>query len=108
MNYEDIKIDNNRTIRVVRDDLIKGGTKILGLIPYLKELIQLNPNIKEFVYASPAYGYAQVAITIAATSLGRSAVIFVAKRNQRHPNTLLAEKLGARIMEVPYGYLVVV
>lgn len=108
MNIQNIHLDDGRNLRVVRDDLIEGGTKIRGIIPYFKNILKKYPHITEFVYASPAYGYAQVAITVAANILNRNATIFVAKRKDKHPNTALAEELGAKIVEVPYGYLVVV
>jgi hypothetical protein len=104
---EDYKI-GGKTVHVVREDLLSGGSKVRGLIPYMKEVLKKNPNIKEFVYSSPAYGFAQVAISVAAAFLGVKAVIFVAARKEMHPNTKLAQQNGASIKEVPYGYLVVV
>ena len=66
------KIDN---IIVVRDDFLEGGTKMRFILPYLQKR-----NEKEFVYASPAFGYAQVALSACCKLLGKKAVIFTAKR----------------------------
>lgn len=88
---------------IVRDDYLPGGTKQRGLIPYL-----LNHPGNEFVYASPVYGYAQIALAISARTAGKRATVFTAKRKTPHPLTLKAYQLGAKIIQVPYGYLNVV
>lgn len=97
-----------KKINVIRDDLLNGGSKVRGLIPYMQQILKQNPSIKEFIYSSPAYGYAQVAISVASRILGVKSVIFVAKRKEMHLNTKEAQGFGALIKEVPYGYLVVV
>lgn len=83
---------------VVRDDLLPGGTKrrVLGDV--------LDGN-DEFVYASPAYGYAQVALAHTCAALGKRATVFVAKRARLHPRTAEAYRAGAKIVQVPHGYL---
>ena len=88
---------------IVRDDYLPGGTKQRGLIPYL----QKHPDT-EFVYASPAYGYAQIALAVSAQLTGKRATIFTAKRKKPHPLTLQAYELGARVLQVKHGYLNVV
>lgn len=88
-------------ILVVRDDLIEGGTK-------RRVLEELLPDTTEFVYASPAYGYAQVALGYACRNRGRSATVFTAKRKEPHARTSEAAESGARIIMVPHGYLNVV
>lgn len=85
-------------IQVVRDDLIAGGTK-RRVIP------RLLTGSNEFVYASPAYGYAQVALAHTCTELGLQATIFTAKRQQLHARTLEAKRAGAKIVMVSTGYL---
>jgi hypothetical protein len=102
------KNQKSRQICVIRDDLIQGGSKMRGLIPYLNEIIIENPEVEEFIYASPAFGYAQVAIALAAAQFDKQATIFVAERKEMHPNTLLAQQAGAKIVPIPYGYLHVV
>lgn len=86
--------------RVVRDDLLEGGTKRRIIQPMIAE----RPD-QEFVYASPAYGYAQLALAVSATALGKRATIFTAKRKDPHPLTLAAKAAGAKVVMVPYGYL---
>ena len=85
-------------VQVVRDDLIPGGTK-QRVIPGLLS------GADEFVYASPAYGYAQVALAYSCQSIGKQATIFTAKRNKLHPLTLKAKQAGAKVVFVKPGYL---
>ena len=86
---------------VVRDDLFPGGTKA-RFLPILFE------GADEVVYASPAEGGAQTALATVAAQLGKRATIFVAQRAQPHPRTLMAKRLGAKIVLVSPGYLNVV
>jgi hypothetical protein len=88
-------------ILVVRDDLFSGGTKA-RFLPILFE------NADEVVYASPAEGGAQTALAHTAAKIGKRATIFVAKRKQPHDRALEAKRVGAKIMQVPNGYLNVV
>jgi cysteine synthase len=91
-------IEQRDNLLILRDDLLPGGTK--------RRVIDcLLTNATEFVYASPAYGYAQVALAITCRELGLQSTIFTAKRNQLHPRTLEAQAAGAQIIQVPYGYL---
>lgn len=85
-------------VHVVRDDLIPGGTKRCFAD-------QLIPPGSEVVYASPVYGGAQIALAHAAAERGARATIFCAKRNTAHPRTLEAYRAGAKIVQVPHGYL---
>jgi hypothetical protein len=87
-------------VYVVRDDRFPGGTKARVLPPILDAL-----NADEFVYASPAYGYAQIALAYSCRELGKRATVFVAKRSALHPWTAKAKEAGAKIVQVPYGYL---
>lgn len=86
---------------IVRDDLLPGGTK-------RRAIHVLFDDREEYVYASPVYGYAQLALAYAARDHGKRATIFCAKRNTRHRLTLQAEQVGATIHEIPNGYLSVV
>lgn len=83
---------------VVRDDLIPGGTKV-------RAIEALMNGKQEYVYASPASGYAQIALAIGCAARGRQATIFTAKRKELHKRTAEAKRAGAKIVEVPYGYL---
>lgn len=89
-------------LRIVRDDLLHGGTKRRALDPLLRKV---NPD--EVVYAGPQEGYAQVALA-ATCKDKRLATSFVAARKERHRNVRLAAALGANIVEVRPGYLSVV
>jgi len=92
-----------RNYYVVQDDELIGGTKLRVFLP----LMEASPA-KSFAYASPAYGYAQIALAQAALLSGKEAHIFVAQRKVLHERTLLAKKQGAHIHQVPHGYLSVV
>ncbi len=85
-------------ISVVRDDLYPGGTKA-------RVLPALLGDEHEYVYASPVFGYAQIALAHVCRKAGKQAVIFCAKRAVRYRLTEEAEQLGARIVEVDPGYL---
>jgi hypothetical protein len=88
-------------ILVVRDDHQPGGTKA-------RALPALFTAAREYVYASPVQGYAQVALAYAAREAGKRATIFCAQRKTLHPRTAEAIAAGARIVPVPNGYLNVV
>jgi hypothetical protein len=94
-------VTTHNGISVVRDDLFPGGTKA-RFLPILFD------GAAEVVYASPAEGGAQTALAHVAASLGKRATIFVAKRKQPHDRALEAKRLGAKVMQVPCGYLNVV
>lgn len=98
MNFPDPIIEEHSGILVVRDDVIPGGTK-------RRVLDNLLVGADEFVYASPAFGYAQVALAYACAAQGLRATIFTAKRKQLHARTLEAREAGAKIVLVPTGYL---
>lgn len=82
----------------MRDDFLNGGTKSV-LMP---SLIKAG---KKYVYASPVFGGFQIAL---AAYCGRNATIFCAKRSVKHENTREVERLGAKVIEVPHGYMSVV
>tara|TARA_R100000808_G_C2138693_1_gene146692 strand:+ start:1062 stop:1754 length:693 start_codon:yes stop_codon:yes gene_type:complete len=93
-------IEKHGKINVVRDDFLEGGTKMRFILPFIQERKE-----KEFVYASPSFGYAQVALASCCKILNKKAVIFSPKRKEPHLLTLKAKELGATIYQVPYGYL---
>lgn len=94
-------LSDGRRVQVVRDDLIPGGTKRRVLPPLLE-------GCSEAVYASPAEGFAQVALAYAAAEMGIRASVFVAARKERHPNTVQALLAGADLYEERPGYLNVI
>jgi hypothetical protein len=95
-------IEEIEGITVVRDDFMAGGTKA-RILPLL-----MTEPAEEFVYASPVFGYAQIALAHSAKALGKRATVFCAARKTRYRLTLEAEQFGAKIVEVSPGYLSVV
>jgi hypothetical protein len=87
---------------VVRDDELEGGTKRRAL-PAL-----IDDPACEYVYASSAEGFAQLAIAHAARDCGARAAIFTAARRAPHANTRAARRAGAAVYPVRPGYLAVV
>ena len=87
-------------IRVVRDDLLDGGTKRRAFTMYVAS----RPDVKEFVYASPRQGYAQLSLAYACHDLGRKCTVTVPK-GEKTWLTIEAEKLGCNVIQVPMGYL---
>lgn len=94
-------IREHEGFHVVRDDLLPGGTKRRAI----HVLFNQNP---EYVYASPVYGYAQLALAYAAKDYGKRATIFCAQRKTLHPLTNEAREAGAVVVQVPFGYMNVV
>lgn len=93
-------IDRYGDILVVRDDLLPGGTKRRFLYRYL----QSAPHIREWVYASPRVGYAQVALGYACRDLGLKATVVLPK-GKHTPLTEEAIRIGVNVIEVPMGFL---
>lgn len=100
-NLPDPVIEERDGLLVLRDDLLPGGTKrrAIGVLLH---------GASEFVYASPAQGYAQVALAYGCADLGLKATVFVARRKSMHPSTREAKRAGAAIHEEAPGYLSVV
>jgi len=99
-----ITIETYNGLFVLRDDLLPGGTKSI----LMREIVGLQEEVNEFVYASPVYGGFQIALSAYCQGSGKKATIFCAKRNTLHPNTLKCLEYGAKVIQVPYGYLTVV
>jgi hypothetical protein len=93
-----LRVDEIEGIRVVRDDLTLGGTKRRALDSLIDQIDQ-----DELIYATPAYGFAQIALAASCRAAGKKATVVVAGRKARHPRTQLAERLGAEIVEVEKG-----
>ena len=100
-----LRVETIEGFNVVRDDRVPGGTKQRVLERLLPEM---GPG--EYVFGSPAEGYAQVALSYACERLGLDdnayrSTIFVAGRAKPHINTVKAEAAGASIHYVRPGYL---
>lgn len=105
-------IDSYDGISVIRDDAVLGGTKrrviaaVLQSIDYDFDRGFGTPRNKQhFTYASPTFGYAQIAVAIGCQEIGAKVTIFVPKRKQMHPRSALAADHGAEIIQVPMGFL---
>lgn len=94
----ELRVDDIDGLRVVRDDRVLGGTKRRVL-----DLFLTQSESDEFVYATPAYGFAQIALAYAARAAGKKATIFVAGRKRMHPRTRLAVDAGANVIEIEKG-----
>lgn len=87
-------------IRVVRDDIVLGGTKA-RVVPALLAALPAD----EWVYAGPAEGYAQVALALGCRAAGCAGTLFTPQRNEPAPLTRLAMRLGLSVVMVPAGRL---
>lgn len=85
-------------IRVVRDDLIEGGSKV-------RVAVDLLDGYDEWVFAGPAQGYAQLALAIACEARGKRGVFFTAARKEPHPLTKQSLAHGLKVVFVKPGYL---
>lgn len=97
-------IEEYEGIKVVRDDLLGGGSKIR----FADYLIQSQPEIEEWVYgSSPATGYAQISLSYLCRKYGKKSVIFMAERawDKLHDYQIEALKAGADMKWVPNGML---
>ena len=88
-------------VRIVRDDLLPGGTKVRALAPLMAKVW---PE-EEFVFGGPAQGYAQLALAHSAARCGKRATFFCAERATLHPLTKQAQAAGAEFHFVPAGRL---
>lgn len=93
-------IEKHAGISVVRDDLFPGGSKAR----FLPFLIQ---GAKEVVYGGPFCGGAAFALSVIGQQRGIKITLFYAQRDRArwHRNQVAAEHNGARIVQVPFGYM---
>jgi len=96
-----------REVYVARDDLLLGGTKQRAIVPFLLDMA--NEGAKEFVYASPPSGFAQVALASVCKHLGFPCVLFCVGRDDGgipsanlHEFAVLAGSFGAVTYTLPY------
>jgi hypothetical protein len=95
-----ISLDNNRSIYVLRDDLLPAGTKQRAVTPFLRQMH--NQGIRQVVYASPFAGFAQVALAVGCQEIGLACHLFCERDPSRpgltaHRFTELARENGALI-----------
>lgn len=79
--------------RVVRDDLLLGGTKQR----IVKDLFQAHPE--GIIYPGPETGYAQIALALGAKLSGSRVKILTREVRPPTKQTVLASQLGAEIIE---------
>ncbi len=91
-------VEEHNGFFIVRDDLIEGGSK-RRVAPLLLG------TAAEYVYASPATGYAQLAVALSCRDAGKRATIFVAQSKELAPLTQQAKDAGAKIEMVKMGFL---
>lgn len=87
---------NGKTLRIVRDDFIVGGSKARVLH---KDLLDYEKG-KELVYPATPYGYGQHALSAACKALNRTTTIFGPKLKQRSELLTQALNNGAKIQEI--------
>lgn len=83
-------------IRVVRDDIVPGGTKA-------RFVHLLFNRYDHLIYATPSEGGAQTALSLVANLLGKKVTLYTAKRETTHPRVLVSKQLGAKVVEVEKG-----
>ncbi len=95
------RVERHEGVFVVRDDRLPGGTKS-------RFFVHLFSQHDHVVYPSTTWGGAQVALAAMARLTGKHVTLFVAKRQQLHPRTLEAIRLGGphvTVKQVPHGFL---
>ena len=81
---------------VARDDLLPGGTKQRAAVPFIQKMMELGH--KEFNYASPFCGYAQIALAIACQLCKARCHIFAVKdKGSISRYSSIAASYGARL-----------
>lgn len=90
-----LTVDSGSVV-VAREDVLPGGTKQRAIGPYLVDA--MDRGVSSFVYASPAPGFAQVALAYTSRLLGAECVLFCELLDgDFHEFSLLAQSYGARI-----------
>ena len=87
-------------VHVVRDDLVRGGTKM----PVLVEALRTSwSDVSEIVFPASSEGVGQLALALACNEMRRHATIFVAHRRELSRQTRSALAVGAEIVTVEHG-----
>lgn len=94
----DFRIETHDGLRVLRDDVLPGGSKSR----FVPGLIDGLPHV---AYAGPFCGGGAWALAVCGGLVGARVTLFYAKRKVLHRRQLLALKAGAEIRAVPYGYM---
>lgn len=91
-------IQQHNGVLVVREDLVDGGSKI-RFLPHLVS------GAREIVYGGPFCGGAPYALSVWGRKTGARISLFYAKRRDLHNRQKSAFRNGARIFQIPYGYM---
>jgi hypothetical protein len=96
-------VEKHGRLLVVRDDLLKLGSKVRFLDP----LIESRPEVNAWAYSCPATGWGQVSLAYVCAMHGKEAHLFMAKRAQPNALQLRALDLGATLHWIDNGMLTV-
>lgn len=94
-------IEEHEGVKVVREDLVAGGSKI-------RFLPHIVGDAKEIVFGGPFCGGAPYALSVWGSRMGAKITLFYAKRRDLHWRQEAAFRLGADIYQVPAGRMSVV
>lgn len=103
---EPIKIDqlvmkDGRSIHVMRDDLLPGGSKQRAVVPLLREM--QKQGVRKVTYASPFAGFAQVALAQGCREVGLECRLYAEFDPTQdgcklHPYSQLAQHYGSEVI----------
>lgn len=94
-------IETHEGVRVVREDLLDGGSKI-------RFLPHIVGGAKEIVFGGPFCGGAPYALSVWGRRMGVAITLFYAKRAELHWRQRAAFRNGATLYQVPAGRMAVV
>ena len=104
--FPPLVLRRHQNVWVVRDDKFPYGSKARFLYWYFRSLSE--KGIREVVYgSSPRWGYAQISVAWLACHFGIKFTLFIAASKELHPCSKMAVDLGAKVMQVPMGFLAV-
>ena len=92
INIDNVKINENVKVKIVRDDTVPGGTKQRAVDVFFKG------KGEEYIYAGPPTGYAQVALAQAGKKHNEKVTIFLSNRRFDTKPTKKARDIGAKII----------
>lgn len=103
MSLPNLVLKKHDGVWVVRDDLFPYGSKVRFLDEFFAGILE-----REVVYgSSPRWGFAQISVAYLAKRHGKRATLFLPKAKGLSPYSKRALALGAKVVEVPMGFLTV-
>ena len=101
LKISEFLVKDNIEVNVIDDGVLLGGTKQRAILKFINHYDKYD----EFVYAGPATGFAQVALTMACVKLRKTATLFIVNHLNYDPRlTFWCQKMGANIF-MYYGKL---